>query len=196
MPKISIVVPFHWMKNWKFFLTRCLESIEQQTFADYEVILTKAGSMPVNSNRAIKSAKGDIIKILYMDDYLAHPFALNEIAGAFRGGWLVTGCEHDAGQGRCNPHHPEWNDEIHTGKNTIGSPSVLAFENKDPLLFDEKLSWMLDVDLYSRLYKRYGEPTIVKDINVVIGLHEGQTTHLLPEEEKIKEVEYVINKYA
>src|SRR3990167_8083106 len=99
-PKISVVVPFHFgMKNWQLFLTRCLESIEEQTFKDYEVILTKSGKMAENTNRAIQGAKGEIIKILYVDDYLAHPESLKNIAENFKGGWLVTGCVHNFGDG-------------------------------------------------------------------------------------------------
>ena len=72
-PKVSICIPFHWMENWQFFLTGCLESIEKQTFTDYEIILIKHSTMPVTSNRVIESAKGEIIKVLYMDDWLEHP---------------------------------------------------------------------------------------------------------------------------
>ena len=196
MAKISLIIPFHWMINWPFFLHRCLGSVERQTFTDYEIILTHSGLMAANSNRAIQSAKGEIIKILYLDDYFAHPNALQVIADNFKGGWLVTGCEHDNGEQRFNPHFPSWNEKFAEGINTIGSPSVLAFENKNPELFDEKLSWMLDVELYLRLFERYGSPTYVNDVNVVIGCGEHQTTYVLSPEEKQKEVEYVVKKYA
>ena len=144
--------------------------------------------MPVTSNAVIRAAKGEIIKVLYLDDYLAHKDAQKNIVEAFTGGWLVTGCEHDNGQQRFNPHFPEWNNQVPDGLNSIGSPSVLAFENNEPLLFDERLSWLLDCELYGRLYKRYGMPTIVNDINVVIGLGSHQMTHKLTDEEK--EAEY------
>ena len=186
--KLSIAIPFHWMENWPFFLTRCLKSIEEQSFKDYEIIVMKVGSMPVTSNAVIKGCKGEIIKILYVDDYFSHQDALKNIVEAFSGNWLVTGCEHDDGQQRFNQHLPLWNDEVPNGKNTIGSPSVLAFENNEPLLFDERLSWLLDCQLYGRLYKRYGVPTILNDINVVIGLGSHQMTHKLTDEEK--EAEY------
>ena len=83
-PKISVCIPIHWMKNWQFFLGRCLESIEKQTFTDYEIIITKNGNMAKNTNEAIQKATGDIIKILYMDDYLAHPDSLKNIAENFK----------------------------------------------------------------------------------------------------------------
>ena len=97
--KISIVIPMHWMKNWQFFLNRCLGSIEQQTYKHYEIIITKSGRMAENTNAGIEKATGDIIKILYMDDYLSHADSLKNIAEGFQGGWLATGCVHDWGDG-------------------------------------------------------------------------------------------------
>lgn len=197
MAKISVVVPFHWAENWQFFLTRCLESIQKQSFNDYEVILMKIGSMPETSNRVIESARGELIKILYMDDYLAYGNALQEIADNFEGSWFATGCVHDSGDGKyLNYHEPFYNDQIYTGVNSIGSPSVLTMKREDCLLFDTSLSWLLDCDLYKRLHDKYGPPKIVNTPNVVIGVGKHQTSNLMPEEEKRKEYEYVIRKYS
>ena len=191
--KISIVVPFHWMTNWQFFLTRCLESIEKQTFKDYEVILTKAGSMPVNTNRAIQCAKGELVKVLYMDDWLDTPYYLAEIYQAFLNpeiDWLITAA--------VNNRHPVWTDDIETGNNKLGSPSALAFRNnfENNLLFDEDLSWLLDCDLYKRMEKRFGKPAILTGVDIGIGIHDGQMTHILTDEQKLKEHNYLNNKYG
>ena len=195
-PKVSIVIPFHWMKGWQYFLLRCLDSIERQSFKDYEIIITKAGSMPVNSNRAIQSAKGEIIKILFLDDYFTYDDSLKNIVDNFTGTWLVTGCEHDDGVQRKSPHLARWNEEMYRGVNTIGSPSVVAFSSDHPLMFDEKLSWMLDCDLYTRLFQRYGLPVILDDINVAIGIGDHQTTHNLTREQKEEEVKYMLEKHS
>lgn len=198
MPKISIVIPFHWMKDWPQMMERCLKSIQAQTFKDYEVILIKHSTMPVTSNRVIESAKGELIKVLYLDDYLAHGNALKEIADGFAENtqWLVTGCLHDTGDGNLiNYHEPSYNDQIYTGVNTIGSPSVLTFRREGHLLFDTKLSWLLDVDLYKRLHDLYGPPTIVNSPNVVIGIGQHQTTHILSDEQKQKEHIYLLEKH-
>lgn len=195
IPKISICVPIHWMKNWQFFLTRCLKSIEEQTFQDYEIILTKTGKMAENTNHAIQSAKGDIIKILYMDDSFAHKDSLKNIAEGFKGGWLVTGCVHDYGDGKLvQPHKPSFDGILRNG-NTIGSPSVIAFENKDPLLFDENMTWVLDLDYYKRLYDRYGLPIILDSYDTVIGCGEHQMTNVLTYEEKDLEYKYFKDKW-
>ena len=197
-PKISIVVPFHWMAGWSYFLDRCLKSIESQTYKNYEVILVKAGTMPVTSNRAIESARGELVKIIYMDDYLAHPDSLKKIVEHFpkEAHWMATGCLHQIGDKTPGTGHlPEWNDSIQTGNNTIGSPSVITLRRAGALFFDEKLSWLLDVDLYRRLYDTYGAPVLLNDMNVVIGLHEGQTSNLMPQAAKLSEHEYLYKKY-
>ncbi len=195
--KISIVIPFHWMDNWQFFMNRCLSSIENQTFKDYEVVLINHSTMPVTSNRVIESAQGELIKILYVDDYLAHPNSLQEIVDNFEGNWLVTGCTHDTGNGeQVNYHEPAWNDQLYTGVNSVGSPSVLTMKKEGCLLFDTSLSWLLDCDLYKRLHDQYGPPKIVNTPNVVIGIGQHQTTYKLSDEQKLKEHEYVARKHS
>lgn len=196
--RISIVVPFHWMENWSFFLERCLKSIESQSFTDYEVILVKHSTMPVTSNRAIESAEGELIKILYMDDYFAHGGALQEISDSFtkESNWLVTGCLHDDGTHVGSYHEPTYNDRIFTGLNTIGSPSVLTLRKESRLLFDTSLSWLLDVDLYKRLHDSFGSPTILNVPNVVIGIHKGQASNTMSDADKLLEHSYLHTKYA
>src|SRR3990167_9539163 len=195
IPKVSILIPYHDMKDAGFFLKRNIDSIMMQTFKDYEIVLTKNGKMAENSNSGIKRARGEIIKMLYLDDYFAHPEALEVIVNNFKGGWLATGCQHDNGKDIIMPHYAKF-EGIPEGINNIGSPSVVAFENKDPLMFDEEMSWFLDVDLYKRLGERYGPPTIVDDLNIVIGIGGHQMTRILTDDEKIKEQILFQNKYA
>lgn len=189
--RISICTPTHNMANKEFFLKRLQDSLEKQTFTDFEWVVTEDGRMAENTNSAIKKAKGEIVKILYMDDYLYDKNALQHIHDEFTGGWIASGCIHDNGQFATNPHFPKWNEDVRTGANTIGSPSVVAFDNKDPLLFDENLSWLLDCELYVRLFDRYGEPTLLNYIDVGIGIHDGQMTNILTEKEKWAEHEYI-----
>lgn len=191
MPRISVAIPTHAMANGEFFLKRLTDSLDAQTFRDFELVITTEGSMPVNSNSAIKKAKGEIVKVLYMDDYFYNNQALQRIVDVFDNGanWAVSGCIHDDGTTVSRPHFPKWTPEILKGVNTIGSPSVLAFRNDNPLLFDERMSWMLDLDLYRRLYDRYGEPTVINYIDIGIGVGEHQMTNLLSLKEKIAEEE-------
>ena len=82
------------------------------------------------------------------------------------------------------------------GKNTISSPSVLTIKNEKPLLFDEKLIWLMDVDYYKRCYNKFGNPKIINNINVVnrIGLHQVSNS-IVNLSIKIKETIYMLIKY-
>jgi len=220
--KLSIAIPTSDMKEKGFFFKRCLDSLWNQTFQDFEVVVTDNSDddlireicdyyrtginyfknphkgMAQNTNEAIKRSIGDLIKIIYMDDFLAHPRALEKIVKKFEGYWLVTACTHtrDNNGLMFNNHFPSYNEYIYLGNNTIGSPSVLTIKNEEPLLFDEEMTWLLDGDYYKRMYDKYGEPVIINDINVCIGLHDGQMTHLMGDERKLKEFEYAKQKYG
>ena len=189
MVKISLVIPVHNMANKDFFLQRCLDSIEKQTFKDYEIVIVEEGKFGENVNAGIRKAKGDLIKFLCMDDWLADEESLQRIVDTFKDGWLISGCSD-------NPH-PFWTDNIWTGNNKLGSPSCLMIknENKEPIYFDETLQWMVDTDFYMKLYKRYGQPTILDEVNVGIGIHPGQMTHQIPDDVKIKELLIMKERY-
>lgn len=185
------------MDHADFFLGRLMRSLQTQTFRDFEIVITKDGKMAENTNSGIKKAKGEIIKIIYMDDYFAHPDSLQNMINNWKGGWMVVGCVHDRGDGKhLDPHVPKYSQDIHKGVNTIGSTSVVAFENKDPIFFDENLSWLIDCDYYKKLYDRYGEPTLLNDLDIAIGVGTHQTTFIMTNEEKASEHEYISKKYS
>lgn len=220
-PKLSIAVPIHDMENGDCFLRRLLDSLWNQTFQNFEIVITdnadhnefeeicewyKGGiryfknprkGMAQNTNEAIKRSEGEYIKILYMDDYMAFNDSLAKIVSHLSNPWLVTACTHSVtGHEMFKNHYPTYSDDIKNGNNTIGSPSVLTIKNDDPILFDEEMQWLLDCDYYHRLHERYGPPTVLDEVNVVIGLHNGQATHLMGEERKQQEHEYIKQKYA
>lgn len=197
MSKISIVVPVYGgMKNGEFFYQRLIKSLDSQTYKDWELVVTNEGAMAHNTNEGIKRSKGQLIKILYQDDYFAHNNALQRIVDAFEGSdkqWLVSGCEHDPGT---HTHLPTWSDKLIEGVNTIGSPSVLTIKSGLDTYFDENLGWLLDCDLYHRLNQKFGQPIYLDDVSVAIGVGEHQTTHRMADKEKLKEHYYLKEKYA
>lgn len=204
-PKVSIVIPIHaGMKSGDYFLWRLIQSIMVQSFKDYEIIIVQEGKMAENTNNGMNRARGEIIKILYLDDYFAHTNSLKVIVDNFKGDtqWLVTGCLHQRSAGRGfyedphSPHFPEYTEDIHMGNNRLGSPSVVALRNEGHLLFDENLSFLLDCDLYKRYYMTFGAPKLVKDLNIVIGIHNGQTSNIMSDNEKLDEFNYVRAKYV
>ncbi len=208
----------------KELLIRSFNMLQKQTYQNFEVIISDNSEddvvknlcespeykslnikysknprkgLSANTNESMRKATGDLIKILYMDDYLANEQSLENIVKKFQGKWLVTGCAHDTGTGEMvNPHYPTYNEKIYLGKNTIGSPSVVTLKNEDLIFFDEKLSWVLDCDYYKRLYDKQGAPTILNEINVIIGVGKHQTTHHLPYRIKLKERLLMWQKYS
>ncbi len=215
--KISIAIPVYEMKNYAFLLRRCLDSIAMQSFKDFEVVVcdNSEGSnikdickleysdlnikhtyyeikgMAQNTNAAIRYCLGDMIKILYMDDFLAHKNALKEIVENFTGDWLVTACKAENAQ---VPHFPTF--AIGDTDNHIGSPSVLTIRNGLSLFFDENMTWLLDLDYYKRLFNQCSAPQILNDVNVIIGIHDGQMTNILTAKEKMQEHNYLKEKHA
>ncbi len=193
MPKVSIVVPIHDMKDGDKFLWRLVNSLTEQTFKDWELIITKDGKMAENTNAGIKRARGELIKILYLDDYFASINYLQEVVDSFEKwynqDWLITASDSNL--------RPEWTDDIETGNNKLGSPSALTFKNHfgDNILFDEKMSWLLDCDFYKRMKEKYGHPIYLYDIKVNIGQGDHQMTYILTDEEKQKEFYYLQHKY-
>ncbi len=194
---ITIGIPYHNTSRTAFFLQRLMKSIDQQTYKDYEIVLAGDGDMGENHNAVITRAKGDIIKMMQMDDYFAHFDALQNIVNDFTDdtNWLISANLHDDGTVVGYPHIPEWNDKIYTGRNTLGSVSTLTLR-KDTLLFNDELRWMIDVDMYWRLFQNYGLPKLCMDPGVVVQWHEGQQTNLLTEEEKEKEYQLMMQKYG
>lgn len=201
MSKISVCIPVYEMHGKGVeMLKRCLLSLQNQKFTDFEVVISDDSEnldiwnllrnytesldilyvknlnkgMAANTNSAIKSARGELIKILYQDDYLAHKNSLKNIVGNFTENWMITGSSN-------NPH------PYYSHVNTLGSPSCLTIRNHDPLLFDENLKWVLDLEYYKRMYEKWGTPQILDEVNVVIGLGEWQETNHLTLEEKLKE---------
>ncbi len=164
------------------------------------------GSSSININNAIKHASGKLIKILFMDDFLFSDTALQEIVDNFdmeKDHWMITACEHsNDGVTYYRPFYPKYNNKIFLGRNTISSPSVITIKNDNPLFFDEKLVWLMDVEYYKRCYDTFGKPKILDIITVVNGTgdHQGiggyksrnkKSTNKL----KWSEYLYVLGKY-
>jgi glycosyltransferase involved in cell wall biosynthesis len=156
----------------------------------------KRGNSSANINNAIKQAKGDIIKILFQDDFLHDEYSLEKQFECFKNDWLVTACCHYDGEVVYRPFYPRYHDQIQYGQNTISSPSVLMFKNEDVIEFDESLIWLMDVDYYKRLYDKFGFPSICNYISIVNREHKNQITNTLATEEiKRQELDYIIQKY-
>lgn len=222
---ISICIPTYEMKGkGDEYLEFSFNILYQQTFKDFEIIISdhsesdiiknlcdkwnsvlnisyfrnpyKKGNSSANINNALKHANGDIIKVLFQDDFLYDEYSLQNQFESFKGGWLVTACCHYDEIQMYKPFYPKYHDQIQYGHNTISSPSVLMFENKDIIEFDDNLIWLMDVDYYKRLYDKFGLPTICNYISIVNREHSNQVSNTLATQEvQQNELKYIINKY-
>ena len=225
---ISICIPTYEMggKGLKF-LMQGIESIKIQTFDNYEVIvsdnsevddienycnevkknlnlfyirnLNKIG-ISSNLNFAIEHAKGNIIKILFQDDFLYDHFALQNLYEAWEKAnskWLVSVSQHTKdGESYFLKIKPKYNPKIFLGTNTISSPSVLMVSRQDAPLFDENLTWLMDCDYYKSCFSKFGNPALCEQITVVnrVGLHQVSQSKVT-RKMKIRELKYIMNKY-
>jgi len=209
--KISVCIPT-WEQYGRGveFLKNNLEKISNQSHNNFDVVISdhsknneienlcfeykdrlelnyfknssKFGNGPANTNNAILNAKGDIIKIIFQDDFFYENNALEIIEEKFNNGakWVVNGCNHthDDGKTFSNFMVPYWNENIPTGTNTISSPSVLSFLNDEPCLFDEELVMLMDCEIYYQLYRRYGLPTIISNTLITNRMHPHQISSM------------------
>jgi len=228
--KVSICIPCYEMNNLgATFLYFNLSKILFQTYDNIEVIISDhsrddsilnickdfsnrgldityiknenmVGNSSANLNEAIKSAKGDIIKVIFQDDFLYHDQSIEDIVKEYQKDdgvkWLVTSCCHtEDGSLYYNYMDPEYTLNILEGNNRISSPSVLSFINsEDKLLFDPDFIWLMDCDYYYRMYQKYGDPFYLKSTNVVNRHWGGQLTKILPKDIMDKEHSLILEK--
>lgn len=222
---VSIAIPCYEMQGKGVeFLNFSLDKIKNQTYKDIQVVISdhslnddikrlcnywskklnikylknedNRGSSSANINNAIENSDGDIIKILFQDDFFFDETSIEDIVNNFSGDWLITPCLHtNDGINFFNPISPYWNDNIHLGVNTISSPSVLTISKNVKDRFDGNLIWLMDCDFYKRLYIRYNMPIFTKKINVVNRLWGSRLSDTIPEQIKNNELILMKERY-
>lgn len=232
MPRISIVIPtcdYHGQGD--VFLDDLLRTIQIQTFKNFEVIISdhseddkiekkakefyeffdikyhqnleKRGNSPANLNFAISKAQGEIIKIMFQDDFFYDDEALEKIyynlAGDESKSWLLCGTNHTQNHGHSFFWNifPRFNDNLLDGQNTISSPSVVAFKKDLSVRFDENLVYLMDIDFYYHMRLVYGEPIYYDDILVTNRIHADSISNTIPNRDELlrKESDYCKQKY-
>jgi glycosyltransferase involved in cell wall biosynthesis len=221
---ISICIPAYEMGGeGARFLSRSLEAIRLQLFTDHETVVSDhssdhkieevcagfpkvryvrnsrhRGKSSANLNNAIDHASGDLIKVVFQDDFLAGPGSLGRIAERIGDkDWLVHSYWHTdlSGGPRFLPYQPFVPDRSAQilGCNTIGAPTAIAFK-KCALRFDQNLRWKMDCEFYYRLLRAFGRPSIVSEPLAVQTVWPGQLTHKLSAAVKTWESLYVQRK--
>ena len=219
MPRVSFCIPTHdGNAKCQQYLFDIFYALENQTCKDFNVWIsdhsksdkilkacqeyadvfeinfvknpTGLGNISSNTNNALRCADGDILKVLFSDDFILTKTLVEQLDKTFNDkvAWAVTGYAHTFTDGleHYNPKVPFYNDRLLEGVNTLSSPSILALRRGIEEYFDEKLTMLMDCDMYYRLYKYHGDPVVLKDIHISNREHQSQTQrtydHLLPEE--------------
>jgi|TARA_R100000030_G_scaffold100485_1_gene93659 glycosyltransferase involved in cell wall biosynthesis len=213
------------------FINDLLRTIEIQTFKDFEVCISDhslddgilnevkkfqdkfkivyqknpedRGNGPANTNEAIKLCSGDIIKVMFQDDFFYDDESLQKIHDQFESEdnkWLVNGCNHtqDDGHSFFWEMFPRWNDKILEGKNTISSPSVLSMKREcfDKVKFDKNLIMMMDCDYYYNLRENFGDPIFLDDVLITNRIHQNQISSRYDNNNLELECDYCIAKHT
>ncbi|MBC7893496.1 MAG: glycosyltransferase family 2 protein [Sphingobacteriaceae bacterium] len=213
-PRLSVCIPAYRQTR---YLRRALDSLREQTFTDFEIVLTddspddevadfvenyqfgprlryfhnpRSLGTPENWNEAVRQSRGELIKILHHDDWLAQPDSLQTLVDALDAqpeADLVfcasvatvadTGVVRDVN--RPTPaqvdrlrSHPE---ELFAA-NRIGAPSATLYRRRAGLTYDSILTYTVDTDFYIRLLRQNPALVYVNEPLVAIGLNEGQVT--------------------
>jgi hypothetical protein len=155
-----------------------------------------------NVNNAIKHAKGNLVKILFVDDFFVDSKALDKIKVAFEQNkdknWLIAGYTHTNYEVTSFFNHklPRYN-ELHVlGDNSTGTPSNYTVRRNCALEMDENLMWIVDGEYFYRSYYHYGMPIMLDDI--LVCFREHKDSKFLDESYRAldgKERAYCLEKY-
>lgn len=145
-------------------------------------IKSAAKSAPENINFAVSQARGDFVKLLFHDDLLANCDSLEktlkqlELSGS---SWAVSGSLNfsaDAGK-KFVANVPRFSRWMALGGNTLGAPSAVMFRRDRYMQIDPALAFLYDCEWYLSMRKANGKPALIKDVEVLVRIHEGQATN-------------------
>lgn len=206
MPKISICTTVHKLPERlsERFLVEFLSDLMYQTFKDFEVIVadqSDTNEMEIicnvfskvlnikyikntkglnttadNVNLALSNATGELIKILFVDDFFMDRFGLQDTWNAFQANpdkvWLIAGWVH------CNQEKTHFFGHSPTPTFIFGTswvsgiPSTYAIRREYYIEWDDSLIYLVDGDLFDRTYWYYGLPIMVSKILHCYRYHE------------------------
>jgi glycosyltransferase involved in cell wall biosynthesis len=157
------------------------------------------GKAACNINQAMKYAEGDIIKILYEDDFFVTQHALQIIDDAFVAGakWTINGFTHTQDKKEFFNTKPSYyQDSVLLGRNSIGNPSNISVLNSEKIYMDENILYVVDCEYYYRLKQNLGLPVQLQNVLVCARHHPASVAHL-PEFTNLlgPEVQYCLTKH-
>jgi glycosyltransferase involved in cell wall biosynthesis len=149
-----------------------------------------------NTNFGISKASGELIKVIFQDDFLYTKDCLSELvkqATKTDKQWFMYHRVQTNSEEILTPH---WNPYILHGFNTISAPSVVAFKKQNKVRFREQLVWYMDICFYYDMFMEFGEPELIKNAIIGISEWEGQVGKSITAEIYYREKDYIINTYG
>ena len=202
MFEFSIAIPAHDRgENGPKWMGELLDSLEKQTFQDFEVVVSDQsknddimnvckeydfdftyiryeGDVPCeNINIALENCEGRIIKIMFSDDIFMRKDALERIKYEYDSTgckWAFSGFANWDDNDYFDNKLPEWKERTLEGNNHLSSPSVVSFLNEGRVDFDHNLKLLLDVDFYHRMRMKNGMPNIIPNTLVANREHDDR----------------------
>ena len=196
MSKLSIAIPCYEMKGkGSEYLKECFDSISEQTFTDFEVIVSdhssddileklcsqydnfnikyyknseNKGNGPYNTNHALEHCAGEIVKIIFQDDLFFNDQAFQIIVDSLsESKWSLCAFNHTSdGKRFTRPMVPKWTTYMLEGDNLLGGPTNFACKREYLEEFDDNLKLCMDTEFYHRMRYKHGFPYIIEDVLV------------------------------
>ena len=201
------------------FVKRAIDSVLMQSFHFFRVIISdhsfndaiknaveaynddrlfyirnreNRGSSTANLNVGIDHGGSHIIKPMFHDDYFNNTNALEYIHNAFVDGvkWMVVGSNNTTDMVTFSPPLvPVWNNQLVYGRNTMGSPSTVAYMVEYGIRWDETMLWLIDVKFFWEMALKNGQPHIDPRLMVTTLGHKDQLTETISASDKQAEVD-------
>lgn len=135
-----------------------------------------------NLNHCISMAKGDLIKIMFQDDFFITGNALSHIQETMsraESSWYVSACNHYSQEKAIyfEDFFPKKSNRLLDGANSISSPSVVTFKSDQFLPFSDKLTYLIDCEWYLRMTHNFGLPIFDRELLISNRIHSDQATH-------------------
>lgn len=156
---------------------------------------------PANWNAGIRLAKGTWIKLMHDDDWFADASSLQQFADATLPGksdFIFSAyCNVDENAKTQKIVFPEKfrlkramkEPAVLLAKNFIGHPSVTLHKNDGKFMYDTKLKWLVDIDMYRMRMEEQGFYFIPKAL-INIGISDTQVTAFAKNNSKVEVPEH------
>ena len=149
-----------------------------------------------NWNFALIKAKGKYKILLHHDDYFSNNLILEGIHNDFlNNGEMMVYFLNFINEDKFSKfYYGKFSiDQIFKYPETLvyvnyfSTPSCLVLNQKVNLLYNEKLKWLVDVDLYSRLFKKFKKIKFMADKSMFIGSGDKRITNTILKKEILEE---------